>query len=249
MLCSNMVRRVAYPDIMEVGVSRVAALVVALGLLLIVGCTPQPEASEYQLSTRDTPMYRIAVVGDSYTTGGDLGGLGNKGWTTIAWRQLARQGVQVTADVAAEGGAGYVIPGNRGSIFEGLANNAIRPDDALVVYYGSRNDQGIDPAAFFGAALGALNVARRVAPSAPLLVIGPPWPTADAPPSVTMIRDVLAADAQTVGAMFIDPIAERWFVGRPDLIAQDGVHPTDAGHAYMADKIAPLIASQLPKRS
>jgi lysophospholipase L1-like esterase len=49
--------------------------------------------------------------------------------------------------------------------------------------------------------------------------------------------------------MFIDPIAERWFVGRPDLIAQDGVHPTDAGHAYMADKIAPLIASQLPKRS
>src|SRR6478609_2193473 len=68
MLCSNMVRRVAYPDIMVVGVSRVAALVVALGLLLIVGCTPQPEASEYQLSTRDTPMYRIAVVGDSYTT-------------------------------------------------------------------------------------------------------------------------------------------------------------------------------------
>jgi lysophospholipase L1-like esterase len=29
------------------------------------------------------------------------------------------------------------------------------------------------------------------------------------------------------------------------LIGPDGVHPTDAGHAYMAEKIAPLIRSQL----
>ena len=51
-----------------------------------------------------------------------------------------------------------------------------------------------------------------------------------------------------MGATWIDPIAERWFVGRPDLIGADGVHPTDAGHAYMADKIAPLIAAQLPRQ-
>ena len=41
------------------------------------------------------------------------------------------------------------------------------------------------------------------------------------------------------GAAFVDPIAERWFVGQPGLIGADGVHPTDAGHEYMADKIAP----------
>jgi lysophospholipase L1-like esterase len=29
------------------------------------------------------------------------------------------------------------------------------------------------------------------------------------------------------------------------LIGKDGVHPTDAGHAYMADMIAPLIRAQL----
>ena len=50
------------------------------------------------------------------------------------------------------------------------------------------------------------------------------------------------------GATFVDPIAERWFVDRPDLIGRDGVHPTDAGHAYMADKIAPLIGAELPGR-
>ena len=88
-----------------------------------------------------------------------------------------------------------------------------------------------------------------MAPTAALLVIGPPWPTADVPASVTLIRDVLGADARTVGATFVDPIAERWFVGRPELIGKDGVHPTDAGHAYMADKIAPLIRAQLPRKA
>ncbi|ETB08755.1 hypothetical protein O980_21950 [Mycobacterium avium subsp. paratuberculosis 08-8281] len=50
---------------------------------------------------------------------------------------------------------------------------------------------------------------------------------------------------RAAGATFIDPIAEHWFVGRPDLIGADGVHPNDAGHQYMADKIAPLIRTQL----
>ena len=45
------------------------------------------------------------------------------------------------------------------------------------------------------------------------------------------IRDVLSAAAAAAGAAFVDPIADRWFVDRPDLIGADGVHPTDAGHA------------------
>lgn len=229
--------------------SRVSAFVVTLGLLVATVCAPHSRTIDYQVTGRETSMYRVAVIGDSYTTGGDEGGRGAKGWTAQAWELLAHQGVQIAADVAAEGGAGYGVRGNRGSVFEGLAARAVRPEDALVVFYGSRNDQGVDPATFFGAALGALNVARSAAPTAPLLVIGPPWPTADVPASVTLIRDVLAADARTVGATFVDPIAERWFVGRPELIGKDGVHPTDAGHAYMADKIAPLIRAQLPRKA
>ncbi|HEX3545697.1 MAG TPA: SGNH/GDSL hydrolase family protein, partial [Mycobacterium sp.] len=52
-------------------------------------------------------------------------------------------------------------------------------------------------------------------------------------------------EAGVAGAVFIDPIAAGWFVGRPGLIGADGVHPTDAGHALMAEKIAPLIDAQL----
>jgi lysophospholipase L1-like esterase len=62
-----------------------------------------------------------------------------------------------------------------------------------------------------------------------------------------MIRDVLNAAARAAGAAFVDPIGDRWFVDRPDLIGPDGVHPNDAGHEYLADKIAPLIRIQLSR--
>lgn len=187
----------------------------------------------------------IAVIGDSYTDGSAEGGNGPRSWPQLAWQLLADQGVAVAADVAAEGGAGYGQRGNAGSTFGDLTARAVRPDDALVVFFGSRNDQPVDPMAFPVLAASTLLQARFIAPMAKILVIGPPWPTADPPPAVLRIRDALRDQAGLVGAVFVDPIAEGWFVGRPDLIGLDGVHPTDAGHVYMAEKIAPLILREV----
>ncbi|TFV59351.1 SGNH/GDSL hydrolase family protein [Mycobacterium sp. PS03-16] len=228
--------------------SRLVTLVLSVALLvgLVVG-RPVPH--------RDDPMvtlqysgYRVAVVGDSYTTGSNEGGEGNRGWATLAWQSLARQGLPVRADVAAEGGAGYGVRGNRGSVFEDLTARAVSPDDQLVVFYGSRNDQPVEPALLSIMVYGVFQSARRTAPNARLLVIGPPWPTADPPEAITRIRDTLRYQARLANATFVDPLAERWFVDEPQLIGADGVHPTDAGHVYMADKIAPLIAAQLARR-
>ena len=156
--------------------------------------------------------------------------------------------MQVAADVAAEGRAGYGVRGDQGNLFGDLTPRAVKPDDALVVFYGSRNDQGVDPNVLSGEVFHAFAQAHGIAPNARLLVIGPPWPTADVPPAVLQIRDILAFQSRLAGATFVDPIAAGWFFDRPDLIGRDGVHPTDAGHAYMADKIAPLIGAQLPRR-
>lgn len=194
---------------------------------------------------RATPPTPIAVIGDSYTTGSVEGGIGPASWPAIAWQLLAREGLELDADVAAEGGAGYGQRGNHGSVFTDLTARAVRRSDALVVFFGSRNDQPVDPATFPGLAADAFGLARLAAPGAKLLVIGPPWPTAAPPPAVLRIRDDLRGQAAAAGATFIDPIAEGWFVGRPDLIGQDGVHPTDSGHAYLAVLIAPLIYDQL----
>ena len=225
--------------------SRLATFVVSLGVLVGVVIQHPPRVRAYDALTVDFRLNHVAVIGDSYTTGTNEGGMGPQSWTARAFHALDKRGERIAPDVAAEGRAGYGVPGDHGSVFEDLTARAVKPDDALVVFFGSRNDQGVDPWVLTERARSSFDLARRVAPSARLLVIGPPWPTADVPQSVLQIRDVLGATAGSVGAAFIDPIAERWFVGRPDLIGADGVHPTDAGHAYLADKIAPLIGSQL----
>jgi lysophospholipase L1-like esterase len=230
----------------EVAVIRPAAFAFALALLFgAIGHQPQPR---YETLSLESPVDHIAVIGDSYTTGSNEGGLGARTWTSLAWQLLARQGVQLSADVASEGRAGYGVRGDRNSLFVDLTARAVKPDDVLVVFFGSRNDQGVDPVSLWTMANTNFDLVRRTAPAARLLVIGPPWPTADVPESVLRIRDILGAAARTAGATFVDPLAEGWFVGRPELIGADGVHPTDAGHAYMADKIAPLIRAQLPER-
>ncbi len=227
--------------------SRLITAMVAFALLVSVGAGCPIGVSHNSTVALNTSLNRVAVIGDSYTTGGDLGGLGPNGWTARAWDELAARRVPITADVGAEGGAGYGTRGNRGSLFEDLTARTVRPDDVLVVFFGSRNDLGVDPVQVSVLAYGTFQLARRTAPSATFLIIGPPWPTADPPADVVRIRDALQYQAQLAGATFVDPIAERWFVGMPELIGADGVHPTDAGHEYMADKIAPLIAAHLPR--
>lgn len=231
-----------------VAVRRVVTVVVALALLVVMGCQQPVPLGHKEIVALNFAVNRVAVIGDSYTTGGGEGGLGEKGWPARAWQILAGQGVAATADVGAEGGAGYGTRGNRGRLFEDLTAATVKPDDTLVVFFGSRNDQGVDPTQLSILTYGTFELARRIAPSAKFLVIGPPWPTADPPPDVYRIRDVLKYQAGVANATFIDPIAAAWFVGRPELIGADGVHPTDAGHAYMAEKIAPLIGAQLPRR-
>lgn len=233
------------PFAVEVVVSRLATLVASATLLLGVALHYPARMHDYRPLSLDYRLHRIAVIGDSYTTGTDEGGLGPNAWTALAWQTLATRGVRIAANVAAEGKAGYGVPGDHGSVFEDLTARAVKPGDVLVVFFGSRNDQGVDPVLLAERVRNTFDLARRLAPSATFLVIGPPWPTADVPAAVLQIRDVLGAGAQTAGAVFVDPIVDRWFVDRPDLIGLDGVHPNDQGHEYLADKIAPLIRAQL----
>ncbi|KAA1252107.1 SGNH/GDSL hydrolase family protein [Mycobacterium simiae] len=224
--------------------SRLATFVVGL-TLLVDAASGFPAYRAYRPLTTDFRLVHLAVIGDSYTTGTDEGGLGPKSWPARAWQTLAQEGERIAADVAAEGRAGYAVSGDHGSIFEDLTATAVKLDDVLVVFFGSRNDQGVDPGLLAERVRTTFDLARRLAPSARFLVIGPPWPTADVPDSVLQIRDVLNAAAGSAGAVFVDPIDAQWFVDRPELIGADGVHPNDAGHAYLADTIAPLIRAQL----
>jgi hypothetical protein len=229
----------------EVVVSRLATFVIGLTFLVGIGIAYPAQVRTYDTLTLDFRLNHLAVIGDSYTTGTGEGGLGPRSWPARAWDVLAARGERISADVAAEGRAGYGMPGDHGSVFEDLTSRAVRSDDVLVVFFGSRNDETVDPGVVAQKDRSTFDLARRLAPAARFLVIGPPWPTADVPLPMLQVRDVLGAAAGAAGATWVDPIAERWFVGRPDLIGADGVHPNDAGHQYMADRIAPLIRTQL----
>lgn len=193
-----------------------------------------------------TPQQRVAVIGDSYTSGSPQGGNGDRRWTAIVTSQLRAHGIDVVARVGAEGGAGYVQGGRHtGEVFADKIAAAVRPNDTLVVFFGSRNDSRASAAQMARATCDTLRNAEIAAPAARLLVIGPPWVDANPPHYILQARDILRDRATELGAQFVDPIADGWFVDRPDLIGTDGVHPTDAGHEYMAQKIEPVIEQQL----
>ena len=81
-------------------------------------------------------------------------------------------------------------------------------------------------------------------------MIGPAWPDANAPGYIETNRDAVAAAAGAFGAVFVDPLAQGWFVGATTaLIDPDGVRPTAEGDRYLADLIGPVVERTLFWRS
>ena len=194
-------------------------------------------------TTRPAPV-RILVIGDSYTAGGREGGAGTAGWAHLVARDLAEAGRRVTLEVAAAGGSGYVRTGPRHTTFVQLAQRT-RSQRDLVVFFGSRNDIAAAPEVQ-AAAEAAFATVRAASPGAQVLVVGPPWVDAHPPDYIVADRDAVAAAARAAGVPFVDPMAEGWFTGRAGtFIGKGSIHPTDAGHRYLADLIRPRIESLL----
>jgi lysophospholipase L1-like esterase len=217
----------------------------------VVGCqrTPPEYVSRYTPSSTTVapaPAAAVAFIGDSYTAGTEFGGQGPAGWPMLVTEGLRQQGINLAPSVAAEAGSGYVLAGEgEAKDFSELVADAVRPDDRLVVIFGGQSDADVPADQLQPAVRQTLEAVRETTPKAEIVVIGPAWPNSAPPPEVLQTRDLIRDEAVMSRVIFVDPIAEGWFVDRPDLIASDGIHPTDAGHAYMADKIAPLIAQQL----
>lgn len=188
----------------------------------------------------------VAVIGDSYTEGTAFGGEGPDGWPALVAAQLRRQGIDIVPFVEAEEGSGYVTPGiNEGNVFSDQISKVVRPNERVVIVFGSRGDSDVTADQLQPAVRQTLDQISAAAPQARLVVIGPVSTNPDPPPTMLEARDVLRTETQSMGAEFVDPIEDGWFGDRPDLIAPDGTHPNDAGHAYMAEKIAPLIAQEM----
>lgn len=204
-------------------------------------CLPgAPARADSAAADATAPGLRLFVLGDSIAGGSDQGGNGPHGWPALV---AVRLGLRLTLD--GEGGTGYTTagtqPGRRSYPQRVDAAVATAPD--VVIVEGSRND--VDPRRSRTAAVATLRRLRANLPHARILVIGPlysdPQPVASRP-----VDDAVAAAADEVPLPYVSAVRRAWFTGSAHrFIGSDGVHPTDAGHAYLANLISPELSRLL----
>jgi lysophospholipase L1-like esterase len=233
------------------GAVAVAAVVASLALATP---TPPPPASDKAASYLASPKVKvepsvIVAIGDSYTGGSNAGGSRGtpSNWVVAAANKLRKEGREIIEVERGLGGSGYVNRGPIGQVFGEMIPDNLHPETDVAVFFGSINDQAQPLDKIRTAADRAFTHAKKAAPNAKFVVVAPAWMTAEVPEDIVAIRDALKELAAKHKFAFVDPIEERWFQDRPDLIGQDSVHPTDAGHLFMAEKITPHLKAALPK--
>src|SRR6266536_2955972 len=227
---------------------RVVALLAAS--LFLVGCgsgTPAaaptstgPAASGSPARSSSPDATIMAVLGDSIASGSPEGGNGVKGWPAIVAQTLG-----LTLFNRGQPGTGYTISfAQGGRPYPARVDEIIRNNPAVVIVEGSRND--LDAEATKTAATDVLGKLRRGLPQARILVIGPIY-SYETNVGTTPVNDAVKAAAASAGLTYVDTVKAGWFTGAAhSLIGSDGVHPTDEGHRYLAELIAPFVRSLPP---
>jgi hypothetical protein len=181
----------------------------------------------------------LAVYGDGYSTGSAFGGQGEDGWPALVATALGAE-----LRLHAVSMAGYEAVGATGQDLGGIVAENPVPQATVTVVFASRNDLGAAAAAAEGAAETYRRI-RAAAPQTQLIVVGPTWSNADVPADLPLLRDAVQAAANAAGATFVDPVSDGWFSEPDGLIAADGVTPTNAGHAFIAGLITPVVKQVL----
>lgn len=233
----------SYKGIIVVLIAVMAATLVVLAMQHVnssradAGATPHPIPT---FTSGVSERTRVAVIGDSYTACSDMGGCGQSNYT----RKLARD-LQLDLQTFAVGGTGYVNNSGGKTTFGDRVGDVVKFKPDVVIVEGGRNDAALLqqlPAA----ASETLGRIKSQIPAAKLVVVGP-IRTESSIAGESFAHDAVIAAAQSVGAdVIVDPVADGWFAGGDaKYIGADKTHPTDAGHAYMAERLESSLKSLL----
>jgi lysophospholipase L1-like esterase len=228
-----------------------ATLLLCLGLLglpLLAGCGGTggtgPRTARADGPPAKKPVPRPSVVfflGDSYTVG-DRGVQPETTYASATGRLLGWQVI-----VAGRSGTGFVKT-VAGQAFLQLFESQLgwRPAPDLLIVSGGHNDWRVPPPRVAAAARALLERARQRWPGTHLVLMGPLWGNDTPPPNELAVRNALRTLATQMAVPFVDPLAERWITGNrltrrgnaPQYIKRDGTHPDEAGHRYVATRLA-----------
>lgn len=234
----------------ELGFGLLAVMAIIVAVLALTtrpnGSTTSSVSAHAAPETSRAAVPNVDIIGDASVAGAEQGGLGAANWTKIIGSRFYQEGSPVDMNVIGHPGAGYVVRGPDKFTFAEAATTSLRSTADLVLVFGGRND-GLQEAANMTAAAADLYARiRERAPQAKLVVVGPAWVDDKVPDFIAGNSQAIAAAASAAGAEFVSPLNERWFFGSPPgLIDADGVHLTDAGHQYLADKMYGLLSNAL----
>lgn len=221
-------------------------------LALAVGCDggpPSPPARLDPATLTNGPrpgVDYVAIVGDSFSLGSNEGGSQDAGWPAIVYTRLKEHRIFVSIRMDGLDSSGWVESSRKdGRAFAKHVMKAAGREDRIVVLFGGRDiDADVPQDQLAAAVTRTLALTKDRAPSATIVVVGPTWtawPHESPRPDVLSMRDTIRQQVETLGGIFVDPIADRWFADGTDYIGADGTNPTNEGHIYMADRIEPLI--------
>lgn len=211
---------------------------------LIPSNSPTPTAVSPTPTSTPTPTATPAVVaylGDSYTTGTGATSTDSR-WTTV----LSASNNWIEKNFGVDG-SGYATEGTQApSTFLDRVNEVISVRPEVVIVSGGRFDySGNSSASDVSASISQTFAALRAGlPNAKIVAMGPIWDSSSAPERLVEIAQDVKDAVESVSGTYVDigqPLAER-----PNLVGDDGILPTDAGHAALGSAIGRALTPLIP---
>ena len=213
-------------------VAAVLCALVAIGVV-VAATAPRQTGSTGSTGTGT----RVAFYGDSYTLGTGATSP-EKRWSTIVSEQ--RNWNEFNPSV---NGLGFVT--NRSGSGDGDLVSLIIDEKPEIVFVtmGLNDNFAFDYAAadIRSQIPDDLDRLKAGLPDARFIVVEPFWYTDDRPESVDIIIRWVEDAAADIDADYIAG-ASRWIDGHPEWMADDGIHPNDAGYAAMAERMNDELA-------
>ncbi|MEU3665762.1 GDSL-type esterase/lipase family protein [Streptomyces virginiae] len=211
-----------------------------------------------------TPRLRAMVLGDSTTGGSNMNTGGGQGtWFPRAARALG----YTDAWNESLGGTGYITAGSTATLGTRAPIDVIPNAPDLLFISAGYNDNGGSQPSIAAAAASLYSAIKAGLPATTIYVIGCWSPSGSPASSITNTDNTLRAEAASAGLPFISPLTGGaynaagtliathgpWITGTGRVgattgsgnadtyIGTDAVHPTDAGHTYLAGRVVAAV--------
>ncbi|NYV72994.1 SGNH/GDSL hydrolase family protein [Streptomyces sp. UH6] len=215
-----------------------------------------PSASMWQVMHRGG---RFMALCDSIGDGSNQNtGAGQGTWVHRTGRLLGSTDVWEQG----RGGTGYITPGTTATFGTRAPIDVIPWAPDRLVIWGGYNDNSGSQSAIAAAATDLYAVIRAGLPKAQVLVAGCWAPTGSPATSIINTDETLRSAAASAGYPFVSPVTGNIYDATGNLAAEQGpwiragqvaayigadaVHPTDAGHVYLARRMVAAYAATLP---